>query len=76
MILILGSFILQLHGREKLFKECNERIWFINYKVIKPYSIWYMQMTKNMIEACKSVYIMVIFLSVFLLSTNIDGKPI
>lgn len=39
MILTLGSFILQLHWREKLFKECNERIRFIHYKVIKPYSI-------------------------------------
>ncbi|RHN61123.1 putative Late nodulin [Medicago truncatula] len=33
-----------------------------------------MQMTENIVEAFKSVYVMIIFLSLFLLSTNIDAE--
>jgi len=47
---------------------------FINYKVIKPYSISYLQRGKNMSQIVKFFYVKVIFLSLFLVAMNAYRK--
>ncbi|CAJ2657426.1 unnamed protein product [Trifolium pratense] len=46
---------------------------FVNYKVIKSYSIFHTQIRENMAEAIKFVYVMIIFFSLFLVAMNVDG---
>jgi hypothetical protein len=45
---------------------------FINYVVIKLFVI---QKGVNMAEIVKYIYVIIIFLSLFLVATNIEGKP-
>lgn len=47
---------------------------FINYTETKQYSIWYMQKRKNMTGIAKFVYVNIIFLSIFLFATIVEGK--
>jgi len=47
---------------------------FIHYKIIKSYSLCYMKIGNNMATIFKIVYVMILFLSLFLVAMNVDGK--
>jgi hypothetical protein len=49
---------------------------FANYKMVKSYSIFYIQIGENRVKVMNFVYVMIIFFSLFLATMNVDGgKP-
>lgn len=72
-IQILGRFIYNFVNA-KLINLYQKIIRFIHYKVIKLYSICYMQRDKNMTKTFDFVYATIIFSFLFFAEKNVVGK--